>query len=170
MASVLNGRTPSRLLDAAAEDLQKLFEGKLIEVEMQDHNKAFRPVQVYKQNAPILMAGEDEELQYPQVEFKLINSYLGDQGEETGRIVYSCLIVFGICDYRMEADAWMQLMSMYEKTYEHYREKPILENFEANQDIEFEMQSNDTYPFYFAVMSIRFMADNLERIDVEDMI
>ena len=33
-----------------------------------------------------------------------------------------------------------------------------------------EMQSNDTYPFYFAAISMKFMTDDLERLDVEDMI
>ena len=170
MVTVLNDRTPSRLLDVVKEDLDRLFEKVRIEVELQDGNKEFRPVQVYKQNAPITRAGEDEELQYPQAEFKLINSYLGDQEEETGKMVHSCLIVLGICDYRYEADAWMQLLSMYEKIFQHYRQNPILQNFEALRSIEMEMQSNDTYPFYFAAISIKFMTDDMERLDVEDMI
>lgn len=170
MAVKLNDRTPSRLLDVVKEDLDRLFEKVRIEVELQDGNKEFRPVQVYKQNAPITRAGEDEELQYPQAEFKLINSYLGDQEEEAGKMVHSCLIVLGICDYRYEADAWMQLLSMYEKIFQHYRQNPILQNFEASRSIEMEMQSNDTYPFYFAAISMKFMTDDLERLDVEDMI
>lgn len=170
MATVLNDRTPSRLLDVVKEDLDRLFEKVRIEVELQDGNKEFRPVQVYKQNAPIVKAGEDEELQYPQAEFKLINSYLGDQEEEAGKMVHSCLIVLGICDYRYEADAWMQLLSMYEKIFQHYRQNPILQNFEVSKYMELEMQSNDTYPFYFAAMSVKFMTNDIERIDVEDMI
>ena len=170
MAIKLNDRAPTRLLDVMVEDLKRLFDGIQIEVEMQDHNKEFRPIQVYKQNAPVLMAGENEDLQYPQIELKLVNTYRGDQQEEAGKMIYSCIIVLGICDYRMEADAWMQLLFMYERIFQHYSENPVLENFDISREIEMEMQSNDTYPFYFAAISMKFMTDDLERLDVEDMI
>ena len=170
MRRYLQGRTPSRLLEAMGEELEKIFKDVKVEVEEQDGRRVTKPVHTFIQGIPVTRAGEDEEEQYPQVEFRIIQGYNGYEGDEDNKRIYVGMFVYGVCDHRRSADCWKQLLHMYEIVENRFMYDPILEGFEAVNEHKFEMQSDDTYPFYFMASTIKFAGPLKDRQDVNDLI
>lgn len=153
-------------------ELERIFRGVKIPGTNKDGEEIFSPVKVYIQGVPIERAGDDPEETYPQVEFRMIQGYSGETGneEEEGKMFFKCLFVYGICDYNRGGDGWKQLFHLYEQVKRRFREHPVFEGFTVEPLDQFEMQSDDTYPFQFMASSILFSAPLIGRTDVEDFI
>ena len=59
-----------------------------------------------------------------------------------------------------------QILEMITKITNRFLERPLLDSkFRANQNVSFALQDEDTYPFYFGAIDIKFYVPKIGRSD-----
>ena len=57
-------------------------------------------------------------------------------------------------------------MAAMDKVMNRFLERPLLDNkFRANQNVSFALQDEDTYPYYFGGIDIKFYVPKIGRSD-----
>lgn len=75
-------------------------------------------------------------------------------------------VLFGICDYDKETNGHRTILEMITKITNRFLERPLLDSkFRANQNVSFALQDEDTYPFYFGAIDIKFYVPKIGRSD-----
>lgn len=75
-------------------------------------------------------------------------------------------VLFGICDYNKETNGHRTILEMITKITNRFLERPLLDSkFRANQNVSFALQDEDTYPFYFGAIDIKFYVPKIGRSD-----
>lgn len=165
--AVLQDMTPSRFLLRLGQEIENLMAGmKCYWQDKRNSERILKPVRVFVQNMPIQDHENRLEDMYPSVTVKMIQGFKADSGNFKGRVMYNCLCVFGVKDFQNN-DAWMALFAMYERIFKRFTENPMLDKYEETGDSAFELQADDTAPYYFMACTLQFAAPEVRRIDGE---
>ena len=73
-------------------------------------------------------------------------------------------IHIGICDHSKKNIGHRHIMNMIQDVVDRFAAEPLLnKKFRAEQDIEWAIQDEDTYPFYFGGVAISFNVPKIGR-------
>jgi len=120
--------------------------------------------QGYKQSLPVFLSDEDDmDTVFPYYIVRMQNGKLtGDDGPWTITVA----VVFGIYDSDEETNGHEAILGMIQRVIDYFYTYPLLGNFRAQADgMEWQLQDEDTFPYYFGAVSLKFDAPIPERID-----
>lgn len=118
----------------------------------------------YKQSLPIVTADEEDNSQF----FPYVIVRLADGSTETDDDpwVVTADILLGIYDPDTEANGHEHILSMVTKITDRFVEYPLLDQkYRAQQKIQWSLQDEDTYPYYFGGVEIKFELPKTGRRD-----
>lgn len=116
----------------------------------------------YEQQLPKLTEDEDDISQF--FPYYIVQVFSGKTKEDDDPWKISAVIQLGVRDKGTESQGHIQLLSAIEKITNRFSDRPLLDNaFRADPDMEFEVLDEDTYPYYFAAVSINFEVPRIGR-------
>lgn len=116
----------------------------------------------YEQQLPILTEDEEEETDvFPYFIVRLSDASTEDDDSPW---IVSANILFGVHDKRRDASGHRHIMNMIQRTIDRFTSEPLLAGmFRAEQRMEWALQDEDTYPYYFGGVQIRFSVPKIGR-------
>ena len=73
-------------------------------------------------------------------------------------------IILGVCENDKDVPGHEHIMVMIQRITDRFAAEPLLNNkFRAEQDMEWAVQDEDTYPFYFGGVEIKFRTPKIGR-------
>lgn len=119
-------------------------------------------VNVYEQNLPVVTDDEEDESQF--FPYALVKLETGKTADDDSPWVVATEIHFGICDHSKKNIGHRHIMNMIQDVVDRFAAEPLLnQKFRAEQDIEWAVQDEDTYPFYFGGVAISFNVPKIGR-------
>jgi hypothetical protein len=152
------------LQDKLAEELKKLYKDYPLYSPV--NSEYIYGINVYKQYLPESEEDIDSEfatVPYVQIILNSGVSVHDSSKKSTANVVF----VFATCDRNYNRQGYRDLMSLIQRLIQWLSEKPLLDNFDLSEDIEWAIGEEDTYPYYFGAVSTTFALPTLERTDVE---
>jgi hypothetical protein len=178
MHGCISRKTPASLQEAIAEDLRKLFSGKMYKNPDRRSKDEYLEIQVYEQNLPIPVNAENGDVDVnsgidyaPEIEddpvynvpwclVKLDSGGVKGTNEDQAVKVAVC---FGIFDDDPENNGHKDILSLIEQTYERYARNPILDrNYRCDSEFEWGLQDENTSPYYFGAIAMTFRFTGLK--------
>lgn len=150
-------------------DLQKSLIAEIEELlaQMQLKNAAGEDVfgvKGYEQRLPEIT--DDEENQSQFFPYFIVRIEEGNTPTDDEPWLVGTTVLFGICDYDKETNGHRTILEMITKVTNRFLERPLLDSkFRANQNVSFALQDEDTYPFYFGAIDIKFYVPKIGRSD-----
>ncbi len=116
----------------------------------------------YMQSLPALQADEDTPDQF--FPYFIVRLEEGDTEDDDSTWLVPVSILFGICDTDTNTDGHLHILEMIQRTADRFAEEPLLnKTFRADPKMHWAMQEEDTYPYYFGGIEIRFMVPKMGR-------
>lgn len=118
----------------------------------------------YEQRLPIIAEDdEDESLFFP---YYIVRVTDGSTADDDSPWVVPVQIYFGVHDANRKALGHRSVLNMIERVVDRFAAEPLFNGkFRALQDIHFALQEEDTYPFYFGGVEIKFQVPKIQRRD-----
>ena len=121
-------------------------------------------VQVYKQNLPIIMSGEEDESKF--LPYAIVRLAEGKTEDDDSPWSVTVDMLFGAYDPGEANQGHQHIMVMCQRVTDRFAAEPLLAGkFRAEQDMEWVMQEEDTYPYYFGGVRMKFNTPKIERRD-----
>ncbi len=112
------------------------------------------PLAVYPQRLPVLPANEDDDGQYPYCIVRLVSGVAEDA---TSAQTVTALLIFGVIDQDRDGAGYRTVLHMIGSVYARFARRAQLgRNFICRYPIRWELQDEDTYPYYVGGMSVTF--------------
>lgn len=151
--------TASELQRELIEEVEKI----LRDIETKNtEGETVTGVKGYEQMLPIVADDEEDESQF----FPYFIVKLGDgktQDDDSPWIVTTD-IYLGCYDDSKKANGHRHIINMAQRICDRFAAEPLMNNkFRAEQDMEWALQDEDTYPFYFGGVRIRFNVPKVGR-------
>lgn len=147
------------LQDALAEDIGCTLQGigtKNVSGEYMDG------VNVYKQDLPIVQSDEDDESQF--FPYAIIRIYDGRTEDDNSPWTVTADIHFGIYDEDLDNQGHQHVATMIQRVANRFASDPLLDRkYRAQQDIEWALQDENTHPYFFGGMRIKFSVPKVGR-------
>lgn len=141
------------------EEMKKLFQGITTE---NTSGETVTGLNVYEQNLPVVTDDEEDESQF--FPYALVKLETGKTADDDSPWVVATEIHFGICDHSKKNIGHRHIMNMIQDVVDRFAAEPLLnKKFRAEQDIEWAIQDEDTYPFYFGGVAISFNVPKIGR-------
>lgn len=150
-------------------DLQKSLIAEIEELlaQMQLKNAAGEDVfgvKGYEQRLPEITDDEEDQSQF--FPYFIVRIEEGNTPTDDEPWLVGTTVLFGICDYDKETNGHRTILEMITKITNRFLERPLLDSkFRANQNVSFALQDEDTYPFYFGAIDIKFYVPKIGRSD-----
>lgn len=164
-----NETTESSEALASPWDLQKSLIAEIEELlaQMQLKNAAGEDVvgvKGYEQRLPEITYDEEDQLRF--FPYFIVRIEEGNTPTDDEPWLVGTTVLFGICDYDKETNGHRTILEMITKITNRFLERPLLDSkFRANQNVSFALQDEDTYPFYFGAIDIKFYVPKIGRSD-----
>ena len=146
--------TPFILQDDIIKEMEKLFSGfKLTSAE------DCRGISVFAQDVPLKSKRDDEGL-FPYIIVRLEDGSIGEKN--------SCKVtlVFGVHDQGKDRNGYKDILNLIEKVCLRYSTNRIIAGrYTVIEDIEWTLQEEDTFPFYFGGVALNV---EIPQIYIED--
>ncbi len=144
--------TAAELQRELVEEVEKILQ------DIQTKNTAGETVagvKGYEQRLPVVTSDEEDESQFfPYFIVKLSD---GKTQDDNNPWIVTTDILLGCYDDSKKADGHRHIMNMVQRICDRFAAEPLMNNkFRAEQDMEWALQDEDTYPFYFGGVEIRF--------------
>lgn len=125
--------------------------------------KTVKGVKGYPQRLPIVESDEEDESQF--FPYFIVRISEGNTPDDDTPWLVAVDILFGIYDNTLDVPVGSQkIMIMCERLINHFAEEPLLaKKYRAEQDIEFALQDEDTHPYYFGGVRIKFNIPKVAR-------
>ncbi len=119
-------------------------------------------VKVYKQQLPVIASDEEDESQFlPYAIVKLSDGKTEDDDEPW---TVTADILFGVYDPDKSNQGHQHIMVMCQRVIDRYAADSLLAGrYRAEQDMEWALQDEDTYPYYFGGVRIKFNVPKIGR-------
>ena len=147
-------------------DLQKSLIAEIEELlaQMQLKNAAGEDVfgvKGYEQRLPEITDDEEDQSQF--FPYFIVRIEEGNTPTDDEPWLVGTTVLFGICDYDKETNRHRTILEMITKITNRFLERPLLDSkFRANQNVSFALQDEDTYPFYFGAIDIKFYVPKID--------
>lgn len=122
-------------------------------------------VKGYRQQLPVVMEDEDDTSKYfPYFIVRLTN---GETKDDDDPWLVTADIIFGVCDVAQEAQGHLHILTMIQRVTDRFMAEPLLDHkYRASQEVSWALQEEeDTYPFYFGGLEMRFYIPKMGRRD-----
>ena len=153
--------TPWDLQTALIAEIEKLL------ADMQMENAAgeiVTGIKGYEQRLPEVT--EDEEDQSQFFPYFIVRIEEGNTPSDDEPWLVGTTVLFGIYDDSKETNGHRAILAAMDKVMNRFLERPLLDNkFRANQNVSFALQDEDTYPYYFGGIDIKFYVPKIGRSD-----
>ena len=153
--------TPWDLQKSLIAEIEKLL------AEMQLKNAAGEDVvgvKGYEQRLPEITDDEEDQSQF--FPYFIVRIEEGNTPTDDEPWLVGTTVLFGICDYNKETNGHRTILEMITKITNRFLERPLLDSkFRAKQNVSFALQDEDTYPFYFGAIDIKFYVPKIGRSD-----
>lgn len=118
----------------------------------------------YEQRLPIIAEDdEDESLLFP---YYIVRVTQWSTVDDDSPWVVTAEIYFGIHDDSRKALGHRSVVNMIQRVTDRFAAEPLFNGkFRALQDIHCVLQDEDTYPFYFGGVEIKFQVPKIQRRD-----
>ena len=164
------------LQDALAEELERIFEGFLL----RDPQGELSKIHIFCQGLPIPGVTEQIDIPVEQLENGLAQEITRedpypyiivriDEGEitdEASAQTVNTLLLAGVYDDRYDRQGAKDILNIIAKIYERFAKMPVLGGkYTVQYPIQWTLQDEDTYPYYFGGMSIKWETAAIRRED-----
>ena len=153
--------------DILQEKLIKRFGKVLANLELPTVSGKRRKIKIYSQDLNI-PDDEDEDVDIETATAPYVIVRITDGFQETWDSALQVNVVFIICTYAKDTnkDGTKDIMTIINKMYQSFAERPNIDEFEDEPPIEWTLQTDvDTYPYFFGAVSIGFNCPAARRID-----
>ena len=119
-------------------------------------------VKGYKYRLPLVTADDEDESQFfPYFLVRLSEGKAEDDGSPG---LVTADIILGVCGTDKGVPGHEHMMVMIHSITDRFAAEPLLnKKFRAEQDMEWAVQDEDTYPFYFGGVEIKFRVPKIGR-------
>ena len=116
----------------------------------------------YKQSLPVLQADDETPDQF--FPYFIVRLEEGETENDDSTWLVPVQILFGVFDSDANTDGHLHIMEMIQRTADRFAAEPLLNKiFRADQNMHWAMQEEDTYPYYFGGIELRFMVPKIGR-------
>lgn len=121
-------------------------------------------VKGYEQSLPMIT--EDEEDESQMFPYFIVRMTEGSTDDDSNPWTDTVNILLGVYDDDKEANGHRHIMTMIQRITDRYAKEPLLNNkFRAAEKMEWAFQDEDTYPFYFGGIEMKFSVPKMGRSD-----
>lgn len=119
-------------------------------------------VKGYKYRLPLITADDEDESQF--FPYFIVRLSGGKTEDDDSPWLVTADILLGVCEYDKDVPGHEHIMVMIQRITDRFVAEPLLnKKFRAEQDIEWAVQDEDTYPFYFGGVEIKFIVPKIGR-------
>ena len=116
----------------------------------------------YEQQLPKLTEDEDDISEF--FPYYIVQVFTGSAETDDDPWKTDVVIQLGIRDKGAENHGHIQLMSAIQKITDRFSDRPLFDNaFRADPKMSFELLNEDTYPYFFAAVSLSFEVPRIGR-------
>ena len=149
------GRTPQLCQDALIEMLKELFADKLF-----CGQEGRKPLKIYKQDLPIPQSddadADTDKAEAPYIVVRMTGGQIED--DDSPQTVDFSLIVCAY-DTGLDREGWQDVANIKEDIIQRVCKAPYFGGaFTVLKPITWALQEDDTHPYYFGAMSLKFEA------------
>ncbi len=149
------------LQDALAEDVGRVLKGigtKNTSGETEDG------VNLFTQNLPIVQSDDEDESKF--FPYAIIRLYDGKTEDDDSPWTVTADIHLGVYDPDEDNQGHQHIAIMIQRLVKRFAAQPLLDKkYRAQQDIEWALQDEDTFPFFFGGVRIKFSVPKIGRRD-----
>ena len=104
-------------------------------------------VKGYKYRLPLVTADDEDESQF--FPYFLVRLSEGKTEDDDSPWLVTADIILGVCENDKDVPGHEHIIVMIQRITDRFAAEPLLNNkFRAEQDLEWAVQDEDTYPFY----------------------
>lgn len=112
-------------------------------------------VKGYEHRLPLITSDDEDESQF--FPYFIVRLSEGKTEDDDHAWLVTVDILLGVCENDKDVPGYKSIMIMMQRITDRFAEEPLLNNmFRAEQDIQWALQDEDTYPFYFGGVEIKF--------------
>ena len=113
-------------------------------------------VKGYKYRLPLITADDEDESQF--FPYFIVRLSGGKTEDDDSPWLVTADILLGVCENDKDIPGHEHIMVMIQRITDRFVAEPLLnKKFRAEQGIEWAVQDEDTYPFYFGGVEIKFI-------------
>lgn len=118
----------------------------------------------YEQRLPLVNEDDEDQSEYfPYYIVRITEASTADDDEPW---VVPVDIYFGVYNADKDALGHRSILNMMQRVIDRFAAEPLFNGkFRALQDIHIALQDEDTYPFYFGAVEIKFQVPKIQRRD-----
>lgn len=121
-------------------------------------------VHVYKQNLPIILSDEEDDSKF--LPYAIVRLSEGKTEDDDTPWIDTVDIHFGVHDSRESNQGHQHIMVMCQRVIDRFAAEPLLaKKYRAGQDMEWALLDEDTYPYYFGGVRMKFNVPKIGRRD-----
>lgn len=141
-------------------EIPRILEG----MELKDTKGNNAKIKGFEQQLPVLTEDEEEISQF--FPYFIVQIVQGDVEDDNDWWHVETLIQLGTYDDDKERNGHEALLSMIQKITDRFLEYPLLDNaYRAEQKMHWEILDEETYPFYFGGIEMKFSVPKQGRSD-----
>lgn len=119
-------------------------------------------VKGYEHRLPLITSDDEDESQF--FPYFIVRMSEGTTEDDDHAWLVTVDILLGVCENDHEVPGYKSVMIMMQRITDRFAEEPLLNNmYRAEQNIEWALQDEDTYPFYFGGVEIKFRVPKIGR-------
>lgn len=119
-------------------------------------------VKGYEYRLPLIVSDEEDESQF--FPYFIVRPSEGRTEDDNDPWLVTVDILLGICESDKDAIGQKHLLVMIQRITDRFAAEPLLNRkYRADQKMEWAVQDEDTYPFYFGGVEIKFRIPKVGR-------
>ncbi|MCU6685669.1 hypothetical protein OCV99_03695 [Dorea acetigenes] len=116
----------------------------------------------YEYRLPIIESDEEDESQF--FPYFIVRTSEGRTEDDDSPWLVTVDIILGICENDKDAPGHKNILVMIQRITDRFASEPLLNGkYRAEQNMEWAVQDEDTYPFYFGGVEIKFRVPKIGR-------
>lgn len=119
-------------------------------------------VNVYEQQLPIIVSDDEDESQF--FPYAIVRLSDGQTPNDDTPWIVNADILIGVHDDDRSGAGYKHVMVMCQRIIDEFAAEPLLSRmYRADQNMEWALQDDDTYPFYFGGVRLKFFIPKIGR-------
>lgn len=119
-------------------------------------------VKGYEHRLPLVTSDDEDESQF--FPYFIVKTIEGKTEDDNTPWLVTVDILLGVCENDKDVPGYKSIMIMMQRITDRFTEEPLLnKKYRAEQNIEWALQDEDTYPFYFGGVEIKFRVPKIGR-------
>lgn len=151
--------TPVMLLTDLTAEIENILEDV---VTKNTAGESVTGVKGYEYRLPLIVSDEEDESQF--FPYFIVRPSEGRTEDDNDPWLVTVDILLGICENDKDALGQKHLLVMIQRIVDRFAAEPLLnKKYRAVQKMEWAVQDEDTYPFYFGGVEIKFRVPKIGR-------